>query len=247
MLVTALATAPICSTDWLVAFWTAAICREISLVAFSVWFASALTSEATTAKPRPASPAHAPARRILRPLSRYPHQSHHQRRGARPRHARGRRSDPLAPAGATGSDPAQAVFHAFPRLRLPGISQALRHAALAGGSRPPSHHGARRQRAELSPGLHWLTKAGRDGKEPREPWFVINNVLGLRRACQCGLGIAMLPDYLVEEDGGLVQLFGDVDSFAFEAYFVYPEELKSVARIQVFRDFLVAIAQRWNY
>ncbi len=99
----------------------------------------------------------------------------------------------------------------------------------------------------LASGAHWLTKAGRNGKEPREPWFVINNVLGLRRACHCGLGIAMLPDYLVEEDGGLVQLFGDVDSFAFQAYFVYPEELKSVARIQVFRDFLLAIAQRWNY
>jgi DNA-binding transcriptional LysR family regulator len=95
--------------------------------------------------------------------------------------------------------------------------------------------------------VHWLTKAGRNGKEPREPWFVINNVLGLLRACQRGLGIAMLPDYLVEEDGGLVQLFGDVDGVAFEAYFVYPEELKSVARIQVFRDFLVAKAQRWNY
>jgi DNA-binding transcriptional LysR family regulator len=95
--------------------------------------------------------------------------------------------------------------------------------------------------------VHWLTKAGRNGKEPREPWFVINNVLGLRRACQRGLGIAMLPDYLVEEDGGLVQLFGDIDGVAFEAYFVYPEELKSVARIQVFRDFLVAKAQRWNY
>src|SRR6266581_6747120 len=54
--------------------------------------------------------------------------------------------------------------------------------------------------------VHWLTKAGRNGKEPREPWFVINNVLGLLRACQRGLGIAMLPDYLVEEDGGLVQL-----------------------------------------
>jgi DNA-binding transcriptional LysR family regulator len=95
--------------------------------------------------------------------------------------------------------------------------------------------------------VHWLTKAGRNGKEPREPWFVINNVLGLLRACQRGLGIAMLPDYLVEEDGGLVQLFGDVDGVAFEAYFVYPEELKSVTRIQVFRDFLVAKAQRWNY
>jgi DNA-binding transcriptional LysR family regulator len=95
--------------------------------------------------------------------------------------------------------------------------------------------------------VHWLTKVARDGKEPRVPWFVINNVLGLLRACQRGLGIAMLPDYLVEEDGGLVQLFGDVDGVAFEAYFVYPEELKSVARIQVFRDFLVAKAQRWNF
>ncbi len=34
---------------------------------------------------------------------------------------------------------------------------------------------------------------------------------------------------------------------ALDAYFVYPEELKSVARVQVFRDFLVAKAQRWNY
>ena len=29
--------------------------------------------------------------------------------------------------------------------------------------------------------------------------------------------------------------------------FVYPEELKSVARVQVFRDFLVSKAQRWSF
>ena len=51
----------------------------------------------------------------------------------------------------------------------------------------------------------------------------------------------------MEENGGLVQLFGDIDDFAFDAFFVYPEELKSVARIQVFRDFLVAKAQQWNF
>ena len=55
----------------------------------------------------------------------------------------------------------------------------------------------------------WLIDAGRDGKGPRTPWLTINNVLGLLRACQRGLGVAMLPDYLVEENGGLVQLFGD--------------------------------------
>jgi DNA-binding transcriptional LysR family regulator len=95
--------------------------------------------------------------------------------------------------------------------------------------------------------VQWLTKIGRADKEPRLPRFVVNNVLGLLRACQRGLGVAMLPDYLVEEDGGLVQLFGSIDGVALEAFFVYPEELKSVARIQVFRDFLVANAQRWNF
>jgi DNA-binding transcriptional LysR family regulator len=94
---------------------------------------------------------------------------------------------------------------------------------------------------------NWLISAGRNGKGPRTPWLVINNVLGVLRGCQRGYGVAMLPDYLVEDHGGLVQLFGDMDGFAFDAYFVYPEELKSVARIQVFRDFLVAKAQQWEF
>jgi DNA-binding transcriptional LysR family regulator len=91
----------------------------------------------------------------------------------------------------------------------------------------------------------WLTEIGRNGKEPRLPHLIINNVLGILRACQRGIGIAMLPDYLVEENGGLVQLFED--TVTLDAYFVYPEELKSVARVQAFRDFLVSKAQRWNY
>ena len=37
----------------------AGTCAEISSVAFAVWLASALTSEATTAKPWPDSPARA--------------------------------------------------------------------------------------------------------------------------------------------------------------------------------------------
>ena len=43
----------------------------------------------------------------------------------------------------------------------------------------------------------------------------------------------------------LVQLFGETDSIAIDTYFVYPEELKTVARVQVFRDFVVSKAQRW--
>jgi len=108
---------------------------------------------------------------------------------------------------------------------------------LLGGSTVPNYLENRR----------WLTEVGRNGKGPRTPALTINNVLGVLRACQRGIGIALLPDYLVEENGGLVQLFGESDTIALDAYFVYPEELKTVARVQVFRDFLVAKAQRWHF
>ena len=50
---------------------------------------------------------------------------------------------------------------------------------------------------------NWLMEVGRNGKGPRTAALVINNVLGLLRASQRGLGIALLPDYLVEENVGL--------------------------------------------
>ncbi len=50
---------PIADTAWAVESWIRAICEEISSVALAVWLASSLTSAATTAKPRPASPARA--------------------------------------------------------------------------------------------------------------------------------------------------------------------------------------------
>jgi DNA-binding transcriptional LysR family regulator len=93
---------------------------------------------------------------------------------------------------------------------------------------------------------NWLIQVGREGKPPRTPVLTINNVLGVQRACEEGFGIAMLPDYLIE-DSRLVQLFTDHDAIALDAFFLYPEELKTVARVQVFRDFLVAKAQRWSY
>jgi len=136
-------------------------------------------------------------------------------------------------------------FHAYAspeylkRFGTPRALDDLDHhrILLLGGSTVPNYLENRR----------WLIEVARNGKGPRTPMLTINNVLGVLRACQRGIGVALLPDYLVEENGGLVQLFGDSDAIALDAYFVYPEELKSVARVQVFRDFLVAKAQRWNF
>jgi DNA-binding transcriptional LysR family regulator len=95
-------------------------------------------------------------------------------------------------------------------------------------------------------GLNWLAGAGRDGQEPRQGALVVNNVMGLKVAVEHNAGIATLPDYIAEQSG-LVQLFGGREAPSLDAYYVYPEELRAVARVQVFRDFLITKAQRWNY
>lgn len=94
--------------------------------------------------------------------------------------------------------------------------------------------------------LNWLREAGRAPNSPREPAMTVSNVIGLKAAAEHGVGIATLPDFLAE-GSDLVQLFSDTEGPSLEAYFVYPEELRSVARVQVFRDFLVAKAQRWQF
>jgi DNA-binding transcriptional LysR family regulator len=136
-------------------------------------------------------------------------------------------------------------FHAFASpeyLKRFGTPQSLadldqHRIVLLGGGPVPSY---------MAQNRNWLAESGRNGKGPRTPLLTVNNVIGLMQACQKNLGIALLPDYLVE-DSGLVQLFGEGDQIALDCFFVYPEELKSVARVQVFRDFLVANAQRWKF
>jgi DNA-binding transcriptional LysR family regulator len=62
-----------------------------------------------------------------------------------------------------------------------------------------------------------------------------------------GVGVAVLPDYLIEEESPLLRLLPQSQMPEYDCFLVYPEEMRNVARIQVFRDFLVANAQRWRY
>ena len=95
--------------------------------------------------------------------------------------------------------------------------------------------------------INWLEEAGRDGKERRPPVLRVNNLYGLKRACQRDLGLAILPDYMAREETNLVQVMKYADLPAFETYFVYPEGARESKRVSVFRDFLVAKAREWSF
>lgn len=89
------------------------------------------------------------------------------------------------------------------------------------------------------PNINWLLEAGARPGVKRRPILNVNNIYGIYRAVQTGVGIAALPDYMAHEDHNLVRVLAEMEGQAISAYFVYPEELRHSKRVTVFRDFLI--------
>ena len=89
------------------------------------------------------------------------------------------------------------------------------------------------------PGVNWLLEVGNRPGHDRRPILTVNNTYGMLRAIMSGLGVAALPDFVAGEHTGLVRILPEISGPPNEAYFVYPEELRTSKRISVFRDFLL--------
>lgn len=98
------------------------------------------------------------------------------------------------------------------------------------------------QAPPLVPSLNWILTAGQDdsnGATPRHASLMVSNIYGMLRATERGFGVASLPDYLGTTSRRLVRVLPDLEGPTFDAYFVYPEELRASKRVAVFRDFLL--------
>lgn len=95
--------------------------------------------------------------------------------------------------------------------------------------------------------ITWIESAGLSGKQTRQPVFRVNSIMAMKYAIASGVGIGMLPDYLVEGDADLVPILTELEPPKMTIYFVYAEEMKSSKRVQVLRDFLVAKARQWRH
>lgn len=120
---------------------------------------------------------------------------------------------------------------------LKGASDLDNHRIVAFGRPHPDHLKQ----------LNWILQAGKEGKAEREPTLLVNNVYAIKNAVQSGVGIALLPDYVVDSEPGIIQLPSDGDIPSFDTYFVYTEDMRSSARVRTFRDFLVSEAQKWAF
>lgn len=95
--------------------------------------------------------------------------------------------------------------------------------------------------------VNWLLAAGMPTGKRRNPVLKINSILAIRRAIETGAGIALLPDYCIEESANLLPVMTDIDVPSFDTYFAYSSELRHSARLKVFRDFLIDKAKSWKY
>jgi len=89
------------------------------------------------------------------------------------------------------------------------------------------------------PDVNWLLRVGNPTGGLRRPALTVNNVYGVMRAVQSGVGLGTLPEFMGYGLNDLVQVLPDLTGPQFDAYFVYPEEVRASKRIQVFRDYLL--------
>ncbi|MCU0855647.1 MAG: LysR family transcriptional regulator [Rhodobacteraceae bacterium] len=68
--------------------------------------------------------------------------------------------------------------------------------------------------------------------------LTVNNYFGVLQATLAGLGIGVLPDYVIEDFPQIVRVLPDVESTEVPVFLAYPEELRHSKRIAAFRDFV---------
>ncbi|HEY9010434.1 MAG TPA: LysR family transcriptional regulator [Devosia sp.] len=95
--------------------------------------------------------------------------------------------------------------------------------------------------------INYLERIGRPDSSPRRAAMKVNAIYGMMQAARAGIGIAMLPDYVTENEDNLMRVLSGIELPAYEAYFVYPPALKNSKRVGVFRDFLVGKAREWSF
>ncbi|KQT83382.1 LysR family transcriptional regulator [Aurantimonas sp. Leaf443] len=95
--------------------------------------------------------------------------------------------------------------------------------------------------------LNTLETIGLPEGQSRSPILQINNLMAIRSAIESGIGLALLPDYMIDKRAKLVQLLPDLDLPTFDTYLCYPEQMRSAAKLKVFRDFLISKARTWSF
>ena len=86
--------------------------------------------------------------------------------------------------------------------------------------------------------VNWVLKTFKTTDNPIKPPFKINSLFGMLRAVKSGIGIAGLPDYMVQNKN-VSKVLPELSGPKTDVYLVYSMEMRSSKRINVFKEFLL--------
>jgi len=87
--------------------------------------------------------------------------------------------------------------------------------------------------------VNWLLKEVLKLQEDYKPIFRINSLFAMLKAVESGMGIAGLPDYMMQGMPHISKVLPDVTGPATEVYMIYSMEMRNSKRIKVFKEFLL--------
>lgn len=91
-------------------------------------------------------------------------------------------------------------------------------------------------------GLNWLERV----TATQKPRLQVNNLLAIKTAVKNDLGLAVLPDYMINDNDELIMIFPDTSNIpSLPTYFCYHKALKNSARLHAFSEFLFANTKNW--
>jgi DNA-binding transcriptional LysR family regulator len=97
--------------------------------------------------------------------------------------------------------------------------------------------------------INWLLEHYRKSFKPGSKGSItrVNNITGILKALEAGLGIGVLADYVAAGSPSLVRVLPEVTAPSFDVHLVYADALRQSKRVAAFRDFLVKGSKDWQY
>ena len=94
---------------------------------------------------------------------------------------------------------------------------------------------------------NWLFRTAGVDPSDRADLLMMNSLYAIHRAVEGGVGLAMLPDYLAQDNENIEIVLPELCPAGVDVFFVYPEERRHSQRIAVFRDFLLKIVSKTRF
>lgn len=86
--------------------------------------------------------------------------------------------------------------------------------------------------------VNWILKTFATHDNPQMPPFKINSLFGMLRAVKSGMGIAGLPDYMVQSKS-ISKVLPELSGPKTDVFFLYSMEMRNSKRINVFKEFIL--------